>query len=131
MQLILVRYGSHDGERLTQLGRAEMLGAAKELAKEVLGKTSIVTADIPRGRESAEVVADELGLGVLMRKELYAAPEDGVAVDIDQAKQLFDNLAAENDTVIAVVSREYIEQLSGGKNLERGEWLRMEYGQEV
>lgn len=131
MKLILARYGSHDGERLTEEGRKEMTELAERLASEIDESAVIVVANITRAMESAAVLADALNIPFFPRKELYAAPEDGVGMDIEAVECLLDDLGESHKCIIAIASREYIEYLNGGKLLERGYFCIVNYGEKV
>ena len=123
MKLILVRYGGHENGRLNEEGKETMLSVAEKLKTLVENKKCcVVCADVARAVESGKIISDNLGLEIKPFLEFYAAPEDNIVVDVDKAKNILDLLDREYEVVIAVISREYIEKLSG-KNLQRGEFI--------
>jgi broad specificity phosphatase PhoE len=77
MELHLVRHGHHpDGFRggwsqhgLTELGRAQAAALARRLAAEGFTVDTLLTSDLPRARETAEIIAPALGLPVRLAPE--------------------------------------------------------------
>lgn len=135
MKLILVRYGEHTDGYLNDRGKQTMKLVAERLRSSVQEKTAIICAKIPRAIEGAEILAQEFGLGPVQSfSELYAAPEDGIEVNLNVALGVINAIANNTDVVIAIISREYIEALSRHfglkeKNLNRGEFLVINYKQ--
>jgi len=128
MELILVRYGEHEDEHLSDKGKEAMLLVAKKLEKLVKDKKiCIVSANIPRAVESAKIISEIIKVSpVEAFDEFYAAEEKNIYTDISRATKIFDSLSKKFDVVIAVISREYIEKI-GKKDLKRGEILVLDY----
>jgi hypothetical protein len=137
-KLILVRYGQYENEHLSDDGRETMVMASRKIGPLIYSKKFIVvSADIPRAVESAQILAEQLhGPQVQSFSEFYAAEEDGYLPDIQKAVKLMIALGQDCDILIAVVSREYIEaipnhvlpHLAGEKNtLNRGEIFVLDY----
>lgn len=128
MKLILVRYGTHENGHLNEQGKKNMIDAVKLLKPFVVNKKAcLISANIPRAIESAEIISEKLeNLSIKPFNEFYAAEEEGIKVDIDKARNILNSLINDFEVVIAVISREYIEKLSD-KNLERGEISVLEY----
>ncbi len=124
MKLILVRYGEHENGHLNESGKKTMLSVAKKLEDLVKDKKCcVVCAKIFRAIESAEIIGKSLGFEhVKSFKEFYAAGEDNVPVNLDRARKVLNDLKKDYDVVIAIISREYIEEL-GRKTIERGDFL--------
>jgi len=128
MKLILVRYGEHQNGHLSEKGKKEMFLVAEKLESLVKNKKCcIICAKIPRAVESGEIISKKLNLSpVKSFAEFYAADEDNIPINVNKAKEVLDNLGKEFDVVVAVISREYIEEF-GGKSLSRGEFLALDY----
>lgn len=128
MKLVLVRYGEYENGHLTEQGKETMIKASDLLKILVKNKkTCVVSASIPRAIESSKVISENLKISsVKIFDEFYAAEEAGIKVDIDKAKNILDLLSREFEVVIAIISREYIEKLSG-KSLQRGEIFLLDY----
>lgn len=113
-KLILVRYGSYHNEHISEEGRDEMEKLAQRLSNLLKGKrTAIIAANIDRAQESAKMLIAHLGLNERLDtfNELYAAEEEERSSDLERASHLLLSYGADFDFLIAVVSREYIEQL--------------------
>lgn len=112
-KLILVRYGSWENGHLSKSGREEMQRAGRNLSRLTAGKkTLVVSANVTRAIESAQVVANVLGLDEPRAyDEFYAAEEEGKPPKLAQAYKLVESLLVESDILISIVSREYIEAL--------------------
>ena len=100
---------------------------ASELQKEITSNTLVISAGVDRATESASLLCSLLNLATpKVFPELYADPEHGVMVDGEHANAILQTLFASTDSVIAVISREYIEYfldaLSEGGSLNRGEY---------
>lgn len=110
-QLILVRYGQYEDGHLTEEGIETMERAAMRLNDIEIGTSRLLAANTPRAVESAEVLARSLGTQVEICDELYAAGEDGKLPSTSSAWALLKSRGEACDSLIAVVSREYIETL--------------------
>ena len=140
-KLILVRYGEYDNGHLSESGIQTMILAAEKMKSIVHDQNAlIISAQIPRATESAEVISKHLNIHPVQNFiELYAAEEDGVCLNIDMAMNVINSVGKEHDIVIAVTSREYIETLPnyilkslGSKqtietHLSRGEIIILDY----
>lgn len=141
MKLFLVRYGEHTDGHLNEQGRQTMALASERLKSFVVGQTvCLACANVPRAVESAEIISENLKVFPVQKfKDLYAAQENGVDINLEAAFTIISSLFKENSLVIAVVSREYIEALPsyilnslGVKetietHLDRGEALMIDY----
>ena len=110
-RLILVRYGQYESGHLTAEGISTMEKAASRFGSIATGTNRLLAANTPRAVESAAVLAPVLETQVEPLDELYAAEEDGRLPDSAHAWQLLQSLGEDCDTLVAVVSREYIEDL--------------------
>lgn len=127
MKLILVRYGSHIDGNLSDQGVAEIKQIANELQQEITPRTIVIAAGVERAEESASLLCSLLNLkSPKVFPELYADPEHGIAVDGTHADELLRDLSTSTDSVIAVISREYIEHFLNvageSGSLSRGEY---------
>lgn len=135
MKVIFIRYGEHTDGHLSEQGRRTMMLISEHLKLFVQKqKVSIICADVPRAIESADVVSKNLNIfPVNSFKELYAAPEHGIATNLETAAKIIYSLGKENDIVIAVISREYIEDIPGyilsTLGVEKVEKIRLNRGE--
>jgi phosphohistidine phosphatase SixA len=138
--LFLVRYGEYaDDGHLSKAGEKTMKKSAEILQNHIEGSFSIVCAAVPRAEESAAIIAGSLSAVVLSaHNELYAAEEEGKLPDAAKAKSVLESCGDSADSLIAVVSREYIETLQNAFIakvtkpifLERGEVLKIDIEQQ-
>ncbi len=139
--LFLVRYGGYttDGH-LSEIGVVTMKQSAGILQEHLTDNFCIVCAAVPRAEESAEVIAKLLGVSVLgAYPEFYAADEEGRLPDVVKAKNVLESFGNSVDSIIAVVSREYIESLQNSFfennteaiSLKRGEVLKIDIEHEL
>jgi hypothetical protein len=140
-KLALVRYGEHEAGHLTEEGIRTMVLTAELLLPLIQDQpVCVISAEVPRAIESAEVLSRHLNISPVQTfSELYAAEEDGRLPNLSLAAKLINSLGKKYDLVIAVVSREYIETLPnhilkslGTKeitetHLNRGEILILDY----
>lgn len=140
-KLILVRYGEHEGGHLTEQGKQAMLLAVEKIKSFVQNKNAcVVAAKINRAVESAKIISKNLNVPMAGEfSELYAAQEEGVAVNLDAATLVIHSVGERCYILIAVVSREYIETLPNHilrslraqevleTHLNRGEALVLDY----
>jgi hypothetical protein len=113
-KLILVRYAQYDQlGHITDQGRHVMEETAIHIAPYVSrAVVSVLAANTSRAVESAMVLSGALSINAPVPvDELYAAEEDGRLPDCAIALSAIVREVGEADTVIAVVSREYIETL--------------------
>lgn len=136
-RLILVRYGLYENGSLTSEGEEMMRASAEKIRTLANGSSMmVVSADVPRARESAMIIADTLSLpfgGTYA--ELYADDQAGNMPNPEQALSMLENIGKDTDVIIAVTSREYIATLpvlvartyfdkeTDQKHLDRGEVL--------
>ena len=114
MKIIFTRYGEWENGHLNERGLKTMTGVAEKLKPIVHNQTfRIICANIPRAIESAEILAKSLNASQFVESfsELYAAEEDGVLPDVEPAEKILKLVSENQQTVIAVISREYIEVL--------------------
>lgn len=141
-KLILVRYGSWENGHLNEEGKQTMADTAQKLESFAVGSFVVIAGAVDRAIESANIIAAHFGLPTVQSfPELYAAEEDGHSPNLAAATQVITQLGSQYDTVIAVVSREYIETLPAHilhnvlgverpaepTNLDRGELLAVDY----
>ncbi len=112
-KLILVRYGEWQNNHLSEEGIRMMSSTAERLKTALQGLTfCIISAEIPRAIESAEILAKFLTAPAVEKyPELYAAEEDGRLADPAAALNIITSVGQHYDVVVTVVSREYIETL--------------------
>lgn len=111
-KLILVRYGNWEHGHVTDEGKQVMSKAAQSLEKFMVGTFTVVAARVDRATESANIITKHFNLPpVQCFSELYAADEEGQLPDVKAALHVLNTAGSKYDTVIAVVSREYIETL--------------------
>lgn len=113
-KLILVRYGNWENGHLNTEGKLVMAAAAQKLEAFATGSFAVVAAQVDRAVESARIIAAHLGLAPASVKtfpELYAAEEDGNLPHVETAAEVITKFGSQYDTVIATISREYIETL--------------------
>lgn len=112
-QLILVRYAEYKNEHITEQGTQTMQKLAEQLKPFVVTTTThIITAEVDRAVESANILAQELSVSTIKRSvSLYAAEEDGKEPNLEKAAAVINEFGESCDKVIAVLSREYIEVL--------------------
>lgn len=141
-KLILVRYGNWENGHLNEEGKQTMADTAQKLEPFVVGSFIIIAGAVDRAIESANIIAKHFTLPPVQSfPELYAAEEDGNLPDLTAATNVITQLGSQYDTVIAVVSREYIESLPAHilhnvlsletptepTNLDRGELLVLDF----
>ena len=85
----------------------------ENISKHLDGKNALViAADVTRAIESFQIIATSLHLNSpLPYPELYAANENNKYADCAKAAALLNKLGESNNIIIAVVSREYIEEI--------------------
>lgn len=109
---MLVRYGEWQDNKLTAHGRHQMQAIAATLKRSAVGTVLVVAGEVDRALESARLIAQVFDQsGVTTYPEMYAAEEDSRPANPRQAYGLLHALNNQADTIIAVVSREYIETL--------------------
>lgn len=134
-KLILVRYGQYENGHLTEEGIRVMNLSGERLKLYVEeNKLAIVASSMPRAFESGKIVADILGIELVVNDSLYAAEEDGNFPDTTQAKEFIESFGDDIEILVAIASREYIETLPAyildhpiETHLERGECLVVDY----
>ena len=141
-KFILVRYGNWENGHLNAEGMQAMADTAKKLEPFTEGSFTVIAGAVDRAIESANIIASHFHLSVVQSfPELYAAEEDGHLPNLAAATHVITKLGSQYDTVIAVVSREYIESLPGYSlhstlgvetpteptHLTRGELLVLDY----
>lgn len=141
-KLILVRYGNWEKGHLNEEGKQVMTAAAIKLEIFAVSSFTVIAAAVDRALESANIIAEHFKLPAVQSfPELYAAEEDGNLPNLSAATNLITKLGIQYDTVVAVVSREYIESLPGyimrntlgvetatePAHLDRGELLVLDY----
>ncbi len=138
-KLIFVRYGEHTDGHLNEAGVKAMILVGEKLKPFLQDKNvCIICAQISRAIESAKIISENLGIPVAqLFVELYATED--VPINLEKAMEVIDFAGKECDTVIAIVSREYIETLPNyilqslgiqkteETHLERGEALILDY----
>ncbi len=137
-KLILVRYGEHSDGHLNDQGKETLNTIAGKL-KPLIGEGSaqVVSAKVVRAEESGELLSQLLGLPKSTSyNEFYSAEEDAILPNVSVAADKVNTLGKDFDTLIAIASREYIEQLPshilneneiGRTDLDRGEVLVIDY----
>lgn len=141
-KLILVRYGESESGSLTQKGRETMQATGERIVSMVdLNEVVVATANVSRAIESTEILTQILNVSpATILDELYAAEEENKLPNPELAMAALECLDYLKDTVIAVVSREYIETLPSSiskmsffkeeeneKRLSRGEALLIDF----
>ncbi len=119
-----------------------MTAAALKLEPFAVDSFTVIAGSVDRAIESANIIAAHFNLPAAQSfPELYAAEEDGHLPNLAAATHVITKLGSQYDTVIAVVSREYIESLPGyimrntmdveaptePVHLDRGELLVLDY----
>jgi hypothetical protein len=109
MKLILLRCGQYENGHLNNQGRETMVLIADRLRRFIQNqKVQIISANIPRAFESAQIISEQLNWGsVQTLPELYAAEEDGHLPDLIIAGKVLSKIGKDADLTIAIVSREY------------------------
>jgi|GEM_PF-1437793 len=112
-KLILIRYGEWHDQHLSEEDKRSMLSTAERLKYYLQKQTfCVVSANVPRATESAEVIAKFLNApSVKNFTELYVAEENNQLPDPTMAMKILNTVGESYDTVIAVISREYTETL--------------------
>lgn len=141
-KLILVRYGSWENGHLNEEGKQTMTATAQKLEPFAAGSFIVIAGAVDRAVESANVIATHFNLPTVQSfPELYAAEEDGHLPNLAAATHVITKIGSQYDTIIAVVSREYIETLPAyilhntlgveaptePTHLNRGELLILDY----
>jgi phosphohistidine phosphatase SixA len=112
-RVILVRYGEYtDDGHLGVIGQTTMARLAVALKPAIQGRFKIIAADLPRAKESAEALAMHLESKVAETyPDLMAAEEEGINPNVVQAARVLLFEGRPVDTLVVVLSREYVEDL--------------------
>ena len=118
--LIVARHGYYRGSDLHEIGELQMKALGSAIKSALNGfSVQIVSSNAPRAEQSAEIIAEILGVGFEKHEFLWTGPGSprGCSPDLQSALKLIE--ASKADVLIIVTHLEYSEKLPNffGRNV--------------